>query len=178
MENRRKKVAERLEDVWSELLPDFSTPAELHNYHLDLQVGKWLILLDIVSSPGGGFEGGYGSTGIKAQLPATSGFEFVVYPDDFLNKIGKLFGMEDVVLGYKELDDQLIVKTNNKEGLSKVFADTDVRNVFANLSGFSLKLENDDDEGTTLDLSIQRAVSDYSEFKEIFGAYFRILNAL
>ena len=177
MEERRILNLNSVDDLWNELLPDFSSGTVVNNYHVTLKLNGHSINLDISSSPGGNAEGGYESTNINAPLPAHPNFSFVIFPEDFLNRLGKIFGMQDVVLGYPEFDNRIIVKTNNPEKLTSVFSEKEVRLVFQSLSGFSLKLDsNDETEEHFLELSIQRAIREFNELKQVLTAYTSVLS--
>ena len=179
MEERKIVTVNNLDELWNGLLPDFSTGIGLHDFHVTIKSPTHSVDLDIMSSPGGSVEGGYESTSIHAALPAHPGFEFVIHPEDFLNRIGKLFGMEDVVLGYPEFDKNAIVKTNNPEKLKALFSDADDRQVFQSLSGYSFKLDNhEDSEDHYLDLSIQRAIKDLNELERLLRIFFNVLGSL
>lgn len=84
MENIKIIKVNKLDTLWDQLLPDFSTGLGLHDYHITLQIENHSIDLDISSSPGGNVEGGYENTQIHAALPAHPGFVFVIYPEDFI----------------------------------------------------------------------------------------------
>ncbi len=179
MQERRTIIAGDIDGAWSQMLPDFETGSGMHDYHVSVQTLLHTIEVDIVSSPGGGYEGGYGNTRIHSFIAAHPGFVFVMYPEDFLNRIGKLFGLQDIKLGYKEFDDNVIVKTNNKEKLKAILGDFEVRSVMETLSGYSFKLDDHEDNSNHyLDLTIQRAVTDPGEFRQIFTAFQVVLNAV
>lgn len=84
--------------------------------------------------------------------------------------------MQDVTLGYPELDRNVIVKTNNPEKLKAIFASQESREIFQTLSGYSLKLDNHDDrEDHYLNLHIQRAITNLNELQRILAVFYHIL---
>ncbi len=68
MEERRILTPNSVDDLWDELLPDFSTGIAVNDYHVTLKLNGHSIDLDISSSPGGNVEGGYESTNIRDIL--------------------------------------------------------------------------------------------------------------
>jgi hypothetical protein len=46
--------------------------------------------------------------------------EFLIYPEDWLDKIGKLFGLEEHEIGIKEFDKKFIIKGSNKRFVSRI----------------------------------------------------------
>jgi hypothetical protein len=179
MQDRQIIAVENTDGIWNGLLPDFSQGTVINDYHITLQVGGHAIDIDISSSPGGNIEGGYETTSIKALVNAVTDFHFVLYPEDFLNRIGKLFGLQDEILGYPEFDHRVIVKTDNVARLKRLLAPPEKREAFQHLSGFSFKLgNNNDDEDRYLDLSIQRAIIDLNELKKLLSVFYNVLIAL
>ena len=164
-------------DIWQQINHDFSSGIP-HNYHVQIQYNDNDIELNIVSSPGGNEEGGYEYSNLKALVPAGNDFEFLIQPEDFLNRIGKLFGGQDVILGYPEFDKNVLVKTNNPERLKDLLADVATRELFVGLSGYSFGIATaNESEGKTLELLIQRAVSG-EELKKSFQAFTKVLTAI
>lgn len=174
MESIKHFVAENLDGFVEQVSRDFASGMSLHDYHVTCQLGNHLVKLNISSSPGGAAEGGYESTSIKTALLSGSNFNFVLYPEDFMITIGKLFGLQDIVLGYPEFDKNVVVKTNDAAKLTTVLAGEDSRKLLNNLSGFSLQLESHD-EGNNLDLSIQRALLDINELTQVLAMFYEVL---
>jgi hypothetical protein len=175
----RKNITGDAPEIWHQINSDFISGSDLHNYQVSIQHEDRNIDLDILSSPGGSAEGGYDVTTLTSQLPAHTNFYFSIHPEDFLNKIGKLFGMEDVVLGYPEFDNNVIVKTNNAHRLKRIFAAPEVREVFQSLSGYSFRIhKHPEKEGDYLELMIQRSLINAGELKKVFDAFCHVLDFL
>lgn len=174
MESIKHFAAENLDGFVEQVSRDFASGTSLHDYHVTCQLGDHRLKLNIASSPGGSTEGGYESTSINAALLSGSNFNFVLYPEDFMITIGKFFGLQDIVLGYAEFDKNVVIKTNDAAKLTTVLAGEGTRKILQNLSGFALKLESDD-EGNTLDLSIQRALMDIKELNQVLAMFYEVL---
>jgi hypothetical protein len=163
------------EEIWQQMVADY-TSTDLHDYHTLIDDEKHTIEITIVSSPGGSGEGGYDTTTITSQIINTN-FRFAIHPEDFLNKIGKLLGMQDVKTGYSEFDENVIVKTNDEDVVKRIFADSALRDLFQSLSGYSFKTIHEDD-GARLELYIQHAVSDTNELRKVFFAFHHVLTSI
>ena len=174
MDSIKHIVAEDLDGIIEQVSQDFASGISLHDYHVMCQLGKHYIKLDISSSPGGGEEGGYETTSINTALLSETDFRFILYPEDFMITIGKLFGLLDIKLGYPEFDKNVVVKTNDEAKLKSVLEGEGVRKILQNLSGFALKLESHDD-GHMLHLSIQRALTDSNELNQVLAMYYEVL---
>jgi hypothetical protein len=178
MDQRRILKATNADELRRDIFLDFSTHG-LHDYHVIIQYENYNIELDIASSPGGSEEGGYDTTSIRAAIKNTADFIFAIFPEDFINRIGKLFGAQDVLLGYPEFDSNLIVKTNNADRLKTIFADNEIRRVFQSLSGYSLKIDRDDNnEIAYLHFRMQRGISNPSELEKVFNAFCHVLDSI
>ena len=176
MENRKIITGQSEMDVWQQVTSDFAAGIP-HDYHVNLHFDNRDIRLSVVSSPGGNEEGGYEYTTIKTNVHATNDFEFLIQPEDFLNRLGKFFGGQDVVLGYPEFDKNVLVKTNNPERLKSLFADEDARQTFIALSGYSFGVTSKDDDKKVLELHIQRIIA-LEDLKHAFDAFIRALDIL
>lgn len=166
------------DQIWSQIASDFSSGG-FHDYHVNLEYEGCHIELNISSSPGGSEEGGYENTTILSPLQNNGDFTFEIHPEDFLNKLGKLFGGQDIITGYPEFDDNLIVKTNNPEKLKHVLSDQSVRSVFQNLSGFTLHIDLHKEKQTDyLHLIMQRAVGDVNQLKQFIDAFIKVRRAI
>src|SRR4051794_30960510 len=97
------------EEVWQQLQADLERDPELLNYRTLIEQAGHRILLDIDIDLGGGFEGGYATTTLMASLQTSTPFKFSIHKEGVLDEAGKLFGMQDVVLGDPVLDDKLII---------------------------------------------------------------------
>jgi len=173
----QKKIikAQTEADIWNQVNADFAAGIP-HNYHVEIQHNNRNIELNLVSSPGGNSEGGYEYTTLKASVPAINDFEFLIQPEDFLNRIGKYFGGQDVVLGYPEFDKNVLVKTNNPERLKRFFDDEESRRIFIDLSGYSFGIITEDGS-KVLELQMQRIISG-NDLKNAFDAFSKALELL
>ncbi len=173
----RRTISGDADTIFQLVTTDINTNGS-QDYHVVLQTDRGNIEMDIVSSPGGNAEGGYEQTNLLAELPTTTNFRFAIYPEDVINRIGKLFGMQDVKLGYPEFDDKVIVQTNDQSKLKSLFADQAIRHVFESLSGYSFHIDKHKErEGDHLHLVIQRAISTPTDLQQIFHAFLHVLGS-
>ncbi len=105
------------DEVWQTITADLNKEPDILEYSVAIEQQNRRILLDIDIDLGGGFEGGYESTMLRAPLRIAENFRFVVHHQGFIDEIGKFFGMEDVEIGYPELDKNLIIKKKHDHHL-------------------------------------------------------------
>src|SRR5206468_2662123 len=127
-----------------------------------------------------GFEGGYESTSFTTLLPGHQDFKFAVHEDSFIDDIGKFFGLQDVEVGYPELDRHLVIKSNDEAKVKTIFADSKVRAVFEKLQDFDfgIRHHHDDDsdlEQYFLELNIDDGITNPAVLRELYNAFFTVL---
>jgi hypothetical protein len=163
-------------EIWRQINDDFATSGRISDYNVVLDYDGTVTELDIDSSPGGSEEGGYDTTVLSSNIKTSNGFRFEIHPQDFLNKLGKMLGMQDVTIGYPEFDENVIVKTNNEAEVKQVFSDATIREVFQQQSGYSFGIVEEDGV-EKLQLSIQRAVTG-TELEQLFTAFYKVLGTV
>ncbi|WP_207533392.1 hypothetical protein [Desertivirga arenae] len=138
------------------------------------------VILDIDVDLGGGFEGGYASTSFSTMLPHSTEFRFAVHREDFIDEIGKFFGMQDVKIGDEVFDKRMLVRTNDEKTVRSVFSDEDVRKTLLSIHNFSLGIHTHHVSGVKepfLELFIEdEAITDIGTLKNLFSVFELILN--
>ncbi len=185
-------VKKKTESESLELVAD-----QLKNAGMPLQIKSVIrhdssdVNLIIDLDPGGGFEGGFEITALSAPIPlqftslktslsSKNQFRFAMHDEGMMDRVGKIFGLEDVEIGYKEFDKQLIIKTNDAPRVKQLFKDLSTRKVFQGLKDFSLQITEDEEKknGVLLELMIDRAVIDHKEVVKLYEAYVEVLDQL
>lgn len=178
-------------DIWNQIKEDIDNIEYPFVYGADIQDEQKSVFLNIESDLGGGFESGFQATSLTAPVPIQfttlssrlnehKSFRFALHDEDFIDKLGKFFGMEDVKTGYTEFDKKLIVKTNDVEKVKAVFANEQTRTVFQTLGGFNLHIahyDHGDDKHSALELSIDRDITNIEELHRIYNAFADVLEA-
>jgi hypothetical protein len=177
--NQQKRISGSTEDViWEQLTKDLSEQDELLEYNVIIQQGDHQVALNIDIDLGGGFESGYETTTLVAPLQTTTDFRFAIHKEDFLDEVGKFFGMQDVVVGYGEFDKNVLVKTNNEARVKELFSEEGIREVFELLTDdftFALTLH---DGKRVLEFSIERGITDPVFLRKIYHAFYTVLSVV
>lgn len=180
MEEEEKIIsAANEEQLWQEVAADFKINPDPLEYHAVLEQRERRVILDIFNNHAVGFEA-IAYTTFSAYLYGRDNFRFSIYNEGFTEEIGKFFGMQDFILGYREFDERFIIKTNNEQKLSNLFADTNVRSVLISLPDLSFgiveyTLEDADGKVPFLELKIEKAITDPRELRRIYEAFFSVL---
>lgn len=166
--------------VWHQLAKDITE--DTLEYHAIIQQGPVDIYLDIDIDLGGGFEGGYATTTYRAAIDSND-FRFAIHEEHFTDEIGRFFGMQDIKTGYAELDQHLIIKTNNEAKVKALFANADVRKIFSTLENFDLGIslhdvEDTDEKQAFLELNIEDGITDTAILRALYHAFYEVLKAI
>ena len=175
--DQAKLISGNKEKIWQQVNDDLSKDNGEIDYHAVLELSQSKIMLDIVFDPGGGFESGYEFTSFTGIIKQQNDFRFALHHESFADKLGKLVGMEDVVLGYPEFDKEIIVKTNDAAKVKAIFAHSDIRKIFQSLKNFSLHIvhhhiSGKEEKQPFLELEIQEAIIDPQNLQTIGNAFF------
>ncbi len=183
METPKIITGNNTDEIWQQIYADLNTGEDVYDYDVIIAEDDKRINLIIEIDLGGGFEGGYANTGFNAQITHNKGFTFAVHPDGFIDDIGKFLGMQDVEVGYPELDHHLIIKTNDEEKVKSLFTDSDVRSVLETLEDFDLGIHlhhvgDNDVKHAFLELNIDDGITDPAELRKLYNAFYTILNTI
>lgn len=169
------------DEIWTRLAPDFAAPDDLLTYDAIIRQGSSDIRLYMDIDPGGGFEGGSEITQLSAVLMSDTDFRFAIHHEDFFDEVGKFFGMQDVEIGYPDLDKQVVIKTNNTEKIKQILADTGVQEAFKTLDNFDFGIHKhllSSEHHPVLELNINEAITDLPRLRELYHAFFIVLNKI
>jgi hypothetical protein len=170
------------DEIWQQITADLTKQDDILEYDAMIEQDGNQILLDIDIDLGGGFEGGYESTMLRAPLHIAQDFRFAVHHQGFIDEIGKFFGMQDVETGYEEFDKEAIIKTNNAEKVKALFTDATVRKVIQSLEDYTFGIimhhANHGDKAPFLELYINNAITDATELRKIYHSFYTVLTSL
>jgi hypothetical protein len=171
------------EDIWQQISADFAMPDDISEYIRLLQLGDRSVFMSVEIDLGGGFEGGYQVTRFVSDLKRLDDFRFSLERQDFLSGIGKFFGMKDVVLGYPDFDQKIIVKTNKPDHLKSVLSDNKVKEAILSLSDFKFFIGHHHSSHTYvesgyLELRIDEGITDVDRLKSLYFLFTSVLERI
>ncbi|RMG54316.1 MAG: DUF3137 domain-containing protein [Bacteroidetes bacterium] len=111
---------------------------------IHLRQGQWPIMIDTFRRPKRPVY-----TRIRALYVNRDSFTFRIYRRQFGSNLRKLAGMQDVVVGYPDFDDDFIIQGNDTRKLKQLFAHPDLRRIIHWQP--EIFLENNPDPGWMLD---------------------------
>ncbi|MGV3539745.1 MAG: hypothetical protein ACO1OQ_08040 [Rufibacter sp.] len=169
------------EEIWQKIAIDMASQKDLLSYSALIQLQDSQIYFDTDLDLGGGFEGGISTTNFMAPVPANVSLRFSLHEQGWMDEVGKFFGMEDIELGYPDLDEAFIIKTNQPENLRQLLSDPTLHQLLLRHKDCELKLSEDsDDEGseTVLTFTKDEAILDIAELREIYDMLFSLMQRL
>lgn len=181
--NEQVFVACNEDILWQQVEGDFRKNPDLLEYHAVLQHDSRRVLLDIDIDPGGGFESGFATTTFSSYLFDRNNFRFAIHTENFVDEIGKFFGMKDVILGYKDFDSKFVVKTNDEAKTVLLFSDAQVRTILLSLPSLTFGIvqyimEASDGKAPFLELRIEEGITNPAILKKIYHAFYTVLHQL
>lgn len=166
------------QEIWSQLEADLFGD-EVLNYAAILKLDGKEVLFYMDIDLGGGFEGGSEFMQFKAPLSIESPFRFAIHDKGFIDVIGKFLGMQDIEIGYDDLDKHLIIKTNDEQKVRSLFTNAELRQVFTTLISFDCGIHNHSNKNhlkqTFMELNINHSINDSAEFRKVFHAFYKLL---
>lgn len=82
-------------------------------------------------------------TRVLIPFRSSSDFKFHIYKDEFVFKIAKIFGFQDVKIGKESFDKKFIIKTNNEQKLKNIFCDNHLLEQIESFEDLSLLISKE-----------------------------------
>ncbi|KAB3526332.1 DUF3137 domain-containing protein [Alkaliphilus serpentinus] len=103
----------------------------------------WNITLDTYTVSHGKSSTTY--TRIRAPFVSTQGFHFKIYKKGLFSDLGKMLGMQDIITGNEDFDENYIIKGNNEELVKGLFSSVEIRTLIEEQPKMTLEIK--DSEG-------------------------------
>ena len=81
---------------------------------------------------------------MRAPFINKDGLHFNIYKEDIASSIGKLFGMQDIIIGDDVFDKNFIIKGNNEEKIKILFNDKRIKELIDEFPDVSFQIRDDD----------------------------------
>lgn len=181
MENEKVFKSYSADQAWAKITEDFEANSEILEYAVRIDEAGCSITISIDIDLGGGFEGGYAVTRFVSDLKSFDEFRFSLHHQGFIDEIGVMFGMQDLIIGDPEFDKNVVVKSNNEHRINDLLADPSVRDVLASLTGFKFHIghhhsDHTEVESAYLELRIDDGITDIQNLRILYDVFFEIKN--
>ncbi len=182
-ENEEKILSAPTEELlWDQLMVDFSNDPDPLEYHTILEQKDRRIILDIFNNHAVGFEA-MAFTSLNAFIYDRSNFRFTIHNEGVKDEIAKIFGMQDIVLGFKEFDEKFIIKSNDESKTAMLFGNPEIRDTLLSLPHLSFSiveytLEDADGKALILELKIKKSITNVNLLRKVYNAFFSVLQGV
>jgi hypothetical protein len=134
-------------EVWRQLAQEINARHEPGGWwrggRVVTGVGPWQITLDVFATDDTNY------TRIRAPYANPSGFRFRIYRESIFSGLGKMLGMQDILIGDRAFDDAFIIQGNYEPRVRALLADAQLRALIAAQPRIMLEVKDDDGFGAT-----------------------------
>lgn len=188
MRLRRRLFGPHQDEIWkqlsSELGATFVEGSFWKGSKVQAQAKEWVITLDTYTVHANNANITY--TRIRAPYVNKDGFRFTIYRKSIFSEIGKLFGMQDVEVGYPEFDNAFIIKGNDESKLRSLFNNAKVRDLIQAQPEIYFHVKDDEgwfktkfpDGVDELYFQVRGVIQDVQRLKALYGLFAEVLNHL
>ncbi|QXM05141.1 DUF3137 domain-containing protein [Crassaminicella indica] len=124
-------------------------------------------------------------TRIRARFVNISGFTFKIHKNGLFSKIGRLFGMQNILIGDSIFDDKFIIKGNDEQKVKQLFSNKKIREMINAQSGIYLEITDEyggsnilENNIAELKFSVDGEIKDVDRLKQLFELFEKLLNEL
>ena len=176
------------EEIWRQLCGEIQAQYVTGGFwkgdKVQAQHGQWTITLDIYTVSDGENTTRY--TRLRAPYVNKDDFRFTIYRTGIFSDLGKLFGIEDVEVGYPEFDEAFVIKGNDKTKLRALFANPRIRQLIERQPKIRLTVKDDEGwfgkhfpEGVDeLYFCVLGVIRDVDRLKSLFDLFAEVLDHL
>jgi hypothetical protein len=131
-------------NIWQEFAKETNgTFAEGYSWRSDsttIEYKNWKIVFDNYRL----WSGKHSTFLTRVIVPITlrDNFKFEIYKEGFIRKIEKLFGAQDIEIGYPEFDKSFIIKSNNELKIKTLLGNKEIRKLIGSLKDVNIQILN------------------------------------
>lgn len=134
-------IKEESEDeIWEKIAEQLKNETENKSYSALIEDGQFRILLDIDSNEDSDQDDDSLLTSFTSKLTDEQPIRFSITRQGFKGELRKLFGMQDLIIGFAEFDNKFIIKGNEEENVKRIFANEELRDTLLKLDNFIFEI--------------------------------------
>lgn len=151
---------------------------------VEAYVDNWLVILDTYTVSTG--KSSITHTRMRAPFVNLDNFYFRIYRSGVFSEMGKMLGMKDISIGYKEFDDTFVIKSNNEEKIKLLFENESIRSLMENQQHSNLQIKGNGGRGKKhftddvdeLYFEVIGVIRDIERLKALYGLFAKVLQEL
>ncbi len=131
-------------NIWQELANETNgTFKEGYSWRSDsntINYKNWTIISDNYTL----WSGKYSTqmTRVIAPITLADNFKFEIYREGFVRKVEKLFGAQDIEIGYADFDKAFTIKSNNELKIKTLLRNKEIRNLISSQADVNIQISN------------------------------------
>ena len=145
---------------------------------------NWTIYLDTFTESSG--ENAVKYTRMRAPFVDRDKLYFKIYKKGIFSGLGKALGMQDIQVGYREIDDNYIIKGNNEPIVVRLFSNSKIRELIQRQPKLTLEIINSEgmfgpkfkENESELYFLVQGVMKDIELLKSLFVLFSEVLDEL
>ncbi|GEO10825.1 hypothetical protein [Segetibacter aerophilus] len=169
------------DEVWKTIADQLNNKKDDLDYTAQFNTTDHCVDLDIDIHPDRGEEGEKPVTSFSVQLPDETSFRFKIQKQGIKHEIGKLFGMQDVIIGNREFDKKFLIQSNDVDKVKKVLSDEKVSSELLKHPVVDFKIRERKigaNKEIVLGLELEGGITETDRLKDAFQAFKAVLNHL
>ncbi len=184
----RKIFGPSKEEVWrqlcSEIGADFIDGGFWRGTKVEARVREWTVTLDTYTVSTGKTHVTF--TRMRAPYVNKDGFRFKIYRKSMFSGLGKMFGMQDIEVGYADFDREFIIQGNDEYKVQLLFGNFEIRRMIEDQPAIHLEVKDDEGwfgtsfpEGVDeLYFQVTGVIKDVERLKALYELFAETLNHL
>lgn len=181
MPHRNIITGESEDEVWKIIADQLNSKEDNLDYTAQFSTTNHCVTLDIDIHPDRGEENEKPVTSFSAELPDETSFRFKIEKQGLKHEIGKLFGMQDVIIGHPEFDKKYLIQSNDVVKVKEVLSDPEVSDELLKHPVLDFKIRErkiGDNKEIVLGLYLEGGITEPETLKSIFQPFKILLNYL
>lgn len=172
-------------EVWEQLTKEFQGDmiegGHWKGDRIEVRHGNWTLYLETDTVPTGDADITY--TRMRAPFVSKDGLMFKIYKSTIFSNVGRILGMQDIVIGHDCFDDDFVIKGNNEQQIIRLFDNAIIRGLIAQQPRISLEITNtegtsDTDDQNELYFSYDGTITDLDTLKGLFDLFTEVLDEM
>ncbi|MCW3114498.1 MAG: hypothetical protein JWR18_2894 [Segetibacter sp.] len=169
------------DDIWQSIADQLKEKDDDLDYSAQFETINHCVTLDIDIHPDRGEDNDKPVTSFSAELPDETDFRFKIERQGLKQQIGKIFGMQDVIIGQPEFDKKFLIQSNDEAKVKEILSGDDVSSELLKHPVVDFKIR-ERKIGTTkeivLSLELEGGIEEPQTLKQVFQAFKTVLNSL
>ncbi|MFH6966698.1 hypothetical protein [Flavobacterium sp. FlaQc-28] len=131
-------------NIWNEFANEtnetFKEGYSWRSDSVEIKHKHWKIVFDNYTL----WSGKYSTSVTRIVVPITlqGDFKFEIYNEGFIRKVEKLFGAQDIEIGYQDFDKYFTIKSNNEAKTKTLFRNKEIRDLISSQKEVNIQICN------------------------------------